>query len=61
MTELFLWFWTVMIFASIAWYALLLFLVGIKGGYEIVAMARALSAEHNDDDQATARRRTDGG
>jgi hypothetical protein len=50
-----------MIFASIAWYALLLFLVGIKGGYEIVAMARALSAEHNDDDQATARRRTDGG
>ena len=37
------WFWTVMIFASIAWYAALLFYVGIKGGYEIVQMARNLT------------------
>jgi len=36
------WFWAVMIFASIAWYAILLFYVGIKGGYEIFQMARTL-------------------
>ena len=37
-------FWTVMVFASIAWYAYLLFHVGIKGGWDIVRMIRALSA-----------------
>ncbi len=34
-------FWTVMIFASIAWYGFLIFYVGYKGGREIKAMARA--------------------
>jgi hypothetical protein len=39
-----------MIFASIAWYATLLFTVGIKGGYEIVHMARSLSRRPKDED-----------
>ena len=43
MKDLFLWFWTAMIFLSIAWYAILIFYVGIKGGYEILRMTRALS------------------
>ena len=43
MNDPFVWFWTVMIFASVAWYAILLFYVGIKGGYEIVRMAQNLS------------------
>jgi len=49
MKDFFAWFWTAMIFASIAWYAVLLFLVGIKGGFEIIQMARTLS-ERTDDD-----------
>jgi hypothetical protein len=39
-----------MIFASIAWYAILLFIVGIKGGYEIVRMARSLSQRPEDEE-----------
>jgi len=38
-------FWTVMVFASIAWYAYLLFHVGIKGGWDIARMIRALSGQ----------------
>jgi hypothetical protein len=38
-------FWTVMVFASIAWYGYLLFHVGIKGGWDIVRMIRALSSQ----------------
>jgi len=38
-----------MIFASIAWYAILLFYVGIKGGYEIVRMARRLEERPQDE------------
>lgn len=41
------WFWTAMIFASMAWYFLLLFWVGIKGGWEILRMTRALSAKRD--------------
>ena len=52
MTDFFIWFWTVMIFASIAWYALLLFYVGIKGGYEIIAMVRTLSERSDNEDPA---------
>jgi hypothetical protein len=36
-------FWTVMIFASVAWYAFLLFYVGFKGGVEIKEMTQTLS------------------
>jgi len=42
MIDLFLIFWTVMIFASIAWYGFLLFYVGFKGGREIGQMIRTL-------------------
>ncbi len=45
LSELFYWFWTAMIFSSVAWYFLLLFYVGAKGGREIVRMARALAAK----------------
>ena len=42
MTDLFVVFWTVMIFASIAWYGFLLFYVGFKGGREIRALTKTL-------------------
>ena len=32
MSSLYVWFWSAMILASIAWYATLLFYLGIKGG-----------------------------
>jgi len=35
MQDLFLWFWTVMLFTSIGWYFFLIFYVGAKGGAEI--------------------------
>jgi hypothetical protein len=41
--EAFKWFWTAMVFASVAWYAYLLFHVGIRGGWDIFRMTRALS------------------
>ena len=44
MKDVFIWFWTAMIFLSIAWYAVLIVLVGVKGGYEILRMTRALSS-----------------
>jgi hypothetical protein len=34
--------WTVLIFASVAWYGLLLFYVGYKGGKEIRRMTHTL-------------------
>ena len=48
MMDLFVVFWTVMIFTSIAWYGFLLFYVGIKGGREIVVLTKTL------DERATA-------
>jgi hypothetical protein len=42
MSEIFKWFWAVMVFASIAWYFFLLFYVGIKGGREIFRLAQSL-------------------
>ena len=41
MITLFVVFWSVMIFAPVAWYGFLIFYVGIKGGREIKAMTRA--------------------
>lgn len=41
----FKWFWTAVVFASIAWYAFLLFWLGTKGGIEIFRMIRVLK-EH---------------
>jgi hypothetical protein len=40
MSDPFVWFWTVMIFASIAWYGFLLFYVGFKGGRELIHLTR---------------------
>ena len=42
MIEIFIVFWTMMIFLSIAWYGFLLFYVGFKGGKEIRMLARTL-------------------
>lgn len=52
MRDLFIWFWSAMIFLSIAWYAALIFYVGIKGGYEILQMTRTLSEREEGDDRA---------
>ncbi|MBI2926228.1 MAG: hypothetical protein HYY24_11050 [Verrucomicrobia bacterium] len=55
MNELFLWFWTAMIFASIAWYGFLLFYVGAKGGRDIVHMTDQLRRRnHADESQPPA-------
>lgn len=43
MSGLFYWFWAAMIFLSIAWYAVLLFYVGYRGGREVVSMTRELA------------------
>jgi len=48
MNHLFLIFWTLMIFASIAWYGFLIFYIGFKGGREIKAMTKTLSRENFD-------------
>ncbi|MBN2023661.1 MAG: hypothetical protein JW809_12820 [Pirellulales bacterium] len=45
-----LWFWTAMIFASIAWYAILLVWVGWRGGRDVVEMTRALLKNRPDDE-----------
>lgn len=42
MTTVFIVFWGVLIAASIAWYAFLVFYVGIKAGREIREMTRRL-------------------
>lgn len=42
MSGLFVAFWTVMIFGSIAWYGFLLFYVGFKGGREIRTLTKTL-------------------
>jgi len=47
MNTLFIWFWTAMIFSSIAWYAYLLFHVGYRGGIDILRMARALKQDRD--------------
>ena len=49
MSTVFLVFWSVMIFASIAWYGFLIFYVGFKGGREIKAMTRAF--EQRDEEE----------
>ena len=55
MTNPFVIFWTLMVFASIAWYGFLLFYVGFKGGRELVSLTRELGAR----DQAEAQVETD--
>jgi hypothetical protein len=43
MNAFFIALWTVLVFASIAWYAFLLFYLGVKGATEIKRMIRALT------------------
>jgi len=38
-------FWTVTIFASIAWYGFLLFYVGFKGGHEIRTLTKTFEQD----------------
>jgi hypothetical protein len=47
MENLFLIFWTAVIFASIAWYAFLLFYVAFKGAREIRRMTKELGKREN--------------
>lgn len=42
MKDPWIWFWGILIFASIAWYAFLLFYVGYKGGRDVLSMTAAL-------------------
>ena len=42
MDEVFAWFWIAMIIFSIVWYSVFLFLVGFKGGREIIKMTQNL-------------------
>lgn len=50
MSNAWLWFWTVMIFASIAWYGFLVFFIGAKGGSEIKTMVKGFE-ERDDQDK----------
>jgi hypothetical protein len=47
MNKLFLIFWTVMIFTSLAWYFFLIFYVGSKGGREIIVLAKELGGRRD--------------
>jgi len=44
---LFIVFWTAITFASIAWYAFLLFYVGVKAGRELKAMTKILEERNS--------------
>jgi hypothetical protein len=49
MNEIFIWFWTILIFASIVWYGFLVFYIGAKGGSELKAMIKTLDERPRDD------------
>jgi len=49
MGNFWLWFWTVMIFASIAWYGFLVFFIGLKGGKEIKTMIEGFEERDKSD------------
>jgi hypothetical protein len=44
MNDIWIWFWTVMIFTSIAWYGFLVFYIGFKGGRELKIMTKELGS-----------------
>jgi hypothetical protein len=54
--HVFLVFWTLMIFLSVAWYGFLLFYVGFKGGREILELTRTLGAQPPPADQPPERK-----
>lgn len=39
-------FWAIVIFSSIAWYGILLFFIGYRGGREVLQMTAALKKAH---------------
>jgi len=45
MIELFVMFWTLVIFLSITWYGVLLFYIGVKGGKEIRLMTKHMTRD----------------
>ena len=49
MPTLYIWFWTATVFLAIAWYAIMLLYVGVKGGRELVQMTRDLSKKAGDE------------
>lgn len=51
MKDPFVIFWSVLIVGSIAWYAFLVFYIGIKAGREIKALTRSLGDQHAEDDR----------
>jgi hypothetical protein len=51
MSDLWICFWTAMIFASIAWYGFLVFYIGAKGGKEIKTMIRGFEERDARDEQ----------
>ena len=60
MSDFYAWFWAAMIFLSVAWYAVLLFYVGFRGGREIVEMTNRLSDRHQkSDSQPVVRQEND--
>jgi hypothetical protein len=48
------WFWMCLILASVAWYAFLLFYVGIRGGREIISLRGALSHRPESSEESRA-------
>jgi hypothetical protein len=55
MTSLLVWFWAVLLFASIAWYGFLVFYVGWKAGREILTLTSTLERRQRPDDGPAAR------
>ena len=56
MNTFYIWFWSAMILGSIAWYAILLFYLGVKGAIEIERMKAVLlrRREENRPENGTA-------
>ena len=58
MIDLFLIFWTLMIFLSITWYGFLLFYVGFKGGKEIRILTKTLEDRKSKEKPGVSSRET---
>ena len=53
MTEVFVMFWTVLVFLSVGWYGFLLLYIGIKGGRDIGEMTRNLARRPESKEKST--------
>jgi hypothetical protein len=54
MSNFYAWFWAVLLLLSLAWYAVLLVFVGLRGGCEIVEMTQRLSNSPEEEPVAAA-------